>query len=72
MKSDQKAGISIRILVSPCIERRHGITKGREMKTVVPDKGKSHLSGVWVMGDKGDKVRLLPNEWELASKGGSQ
>lgn len=61
--------MKVKIVREVPIDPGHGIRVGDVRETVTAPEGwnpnaKGRRGSVWVMGDAGEKVRLLPYEWE--------
>ena len=63
--------MNVRITNPPPIPAEHGAVAGRVFATV-PNPQPARIypaSQVWVMGDKGTAVRLLPQEFVIVPEG---
>ncbi len=51
------------------VDPAHGMTQGRELKVLRYSGGlEEDTSGVWVMGDDGEEVRLHPREFKFVEE----
>ncbi len=61
--------MKIVLLLDIPVDPKHGLTQGKELKVLRYSGGlEEDTSGVWVMGDDGEDVRLHPREFKFVEE----